>query len=501
MAGLLDRIEREVTKLTLSSVGQSASFAQPPHQVVPLGALEPFGVSTGGSRESVPVDFDDYVEDIYKRNGIVFACIAARMLPFSEARFQFQELRAGRPGRLFGDPSLSLLETPWANATTGDLLARMEQRASLAGNYFATTVGQGDRRRLRELRPDWMTVVSGVRDRPDASPFELDAEILGYIYHPKNVRPAVDPVFLTPERVVHYAPIPDPNAQWRGMSWLTPVLDEIASDAYATRHKRNFYEKGASLNLAITYDKTIPATDYERYVQLFDERHAGVANAYKTIHLGGGADAKMLSTDLRSIDFKAVQGAGETRIAAASGVGAIIARFSEGMQGSSLNAGNYGAAKRQFADMTLRPLWRNAAGSLARLVPPPNPASRLWYDARDVEFLKEDRKDASAILQQNATTVRALVDAGYHPDAVIDAVEAGDLSRLAGQHSGLFSVQLQAAGAGDPTAQLAPAELAALFQKIYLAVQAGVITVEEARAIANRAGANLPPAPPTGGQP
>lgn len=123
-----------------------------------------------------------------------------------------------------------------------------------------------------------------------------------------------------------------------------------------------------------------------------------------------------------------------------------MARFSEGMQGSSLNAGNYGAAKRQFADMTLRPMWRTAAGALAKFCPPPNPGARLWYDTRDVEFLKDDRKDETEIIQQQAATIKSLVDAGYTPDAVIDAVEAGDLSRLTGKHSGLYSVQLQAPG-------------------------------------------------------
>ena len=74
--------------------------------------------------------------------------------------------------------------------------------------------------------------------------------------------------------------------------------------------------------------------------------------------------------------------------------------------------------------MTLRPLWRTAAASFAKPEIVQVPAShRLWYDDRDVEFLKEDRKDSSEILQQQATTIRQLVDAGYSPDAVIDAVK------------------------------------------------------------------------------
>ena len=37
----------------------------------------------------------------YDTNSVVFACATNRILLFSEARFQFQQLRAGRPGDLF----------------------------------------------------------------------------------------------------------------------------------------------------------------------------------------------------------------------------------------------------------------------------------------------------------------------------------------------------------------------------------------------------------------
>lgn len=431
--------------ISLSSVGRT--FDQGPfwrNELLATGSTIWRSPGSGGKTETIDADFESIVSKAYKENGIFFACILARALPWSEARFQFQELVGGRPGRLFGTPALQLLETPWPNATTGELLWRMEQDASLAGNAYITTVGSGSGRRLRRLRPDWMTIVSGVRSDPELSPFELDAEVLGYIYDPKKT--GTKPVFLSVDRVVHYSPIPDPEAQWRGMSWAQPVLTEILADSQATRHKQKFFENGATSNMVVTYDSAIDAAKVERFKAIFDQAHAGVDNAYKVIHLGGGADAKVLGADLKQLDFKATQGAGETRIAAAAGVGAIIARFSEGLQGSSLNAGNYGAAKRQFADMTLRPLWRAAASALAKLVDVP-PGARLWYDARDIEFLKEDRKDQTEILQQQATTIRSLVDAGYDPDAVIDAVEAGDLSRLTGKHTGLFSVQLQPAGA------------------------------------------------------
>lgn len=450
-----------------------------------------------GDKEPIESSFEGYVQGAYKRNGIVFACITARQMPFSEVRFQMQEIIDGRPGKLRNDPKLSILDQPWPNGTTGELLSRMEQDASLAGNFYATDVGGGPTHRIRRLRPDWVIIISGVRDDPNASPFDLNAEVLGYIYHPKppsGRRP--DPVLLTPERVVHYSPIPDPEAQWRGMSWITPIVREIQADSEATRHKLKFFENGATLGTVISYDKSIAPAMFKEYVELFKQSHVGTDNAYKALHIGGGADATVVGADLKQLDFKATQGAGETRIAAASGVGAIIARFSEGLQGSALNQGNYSAAKRQVADMTLRPLWRTAAASLSKLVTPA-PIERLWYDTRDVEFLKEDRKDAAEIQAMQAATNSALVTAGYEPESVITAIETGDFTRLV--HSGRYSVQLQSPAGSDPDAPLAPADLASLLQKIYLAVANNVITATEARQIANRAGAGLPEQIPNGG--
>jgi hypothetical protein len=126
----------------------------------------------------------------------------------------------------------------------------------------------------------------------------------------------------------------------------------------------------------------------------------------------------------------------------------VIVGLSEGLQAATYS--NYGQARRRFADGTMHPLWQNAAGSLVPIVPAPpsdgRSAARLWYDARDVAFLREDRMDAANIQGRQATTIRTLVDAGYEPDAVVAAVQAEDYTLLKGRHTGLFSVQLQPPG-------------------------------------------------------
>jgi hypothetical protein len=409
-----------------------------------------FWSSATPERERIENDFEGYVEGAYKRDGIVFACILTRQLVFSQARFQWTQFVNGQPGPLFGSPDLAILEQPWANATTADLLARMEVDLSLAGNFYATTADDngnlgrnatGPGRRISHLRPDWITIVIGSRS---GDPRAADAHAVGYLYEPPATGRGVrsEPVLLMPDEVCHYRSVTvDPSASWRGMSWLTPVLREVSADRAATTHKLKFFENGASLGTVVSLDKDVGVDAFKEFVSLFKESHRGTDNAYETLFLGGGADVTVVGTDLKQLDFKATQGATETRIAAASGVGAIVAQFSEGMQGSSLNAGNYGAARRRAADILFRSLWDTAAGSLRTLVTPPNAAAVLWPDLRGVSFLQEDESDAADIQAKQAVTIRQLVDAGYDPKSVVAAVGASDWTLL--KHTGLFSVQLQ----------------------------------------------------------
>ena len=109
---------------------------------IPYGVMQTGG-TPGQDGERIEGNFRGYVEGAYKSNGVVFACMLARMLLFAEARFQFQQMRFGRPGDLFGTRDLELLEEPWSGATTGDLLSRMIQDVRLGGELLWGQASRG----------------------------------------------------------------------------------------------------------------------------------------------------------------------------------------------------------------------------------------------------------------------------------------------------------------------------------------------------------------------
>jgi hypothetical protein len=440
----MNLLQRAMQRFDLASALDDASWSTAGNTYFGMGR------PSGGEERSSAWDFEAAVRYAYKRNGPVFALMMVRQLVFSEARFQFRQIRNGRPGELFGTAALAPLETPWTGGTTGKLLSRFIQDGDLNGNGFVTNYNPG---RLKRLRPDWTIIVTASEEEPHLAGDAIDGDLVGYGYAPQGSWD--NPVFLLPEQVAHFAPIPDPEFHFRGMSWLTPVVREITADSAATTHKLKFFENGATPQLVVSYDKEITPENFAKFKAAMDAAHVGVDSAYKTLYLGGGADVTVAGKDLHQLDFKVTQGAGESRLAAAAGVPPSIVGFSESLGGSSLNAGNYTAARRRFADATMRPLWREAAGALSTLIDVP-PGAELWYDERDVAFLREDSKDAAEIAGLKSRTIRQLTDAGFEPKSVIAAVEADDFALL--RHTGLYSVQLQKPGSNEPTPAPQPTE-------------------------------------------
>lgn len=363
--------------------------------------------------------------------GPVYAVIDRRASVMGEARPTFQRLERGKPTVMFSDRDLEILKTPWPGGSFRQLVAICENDVATCGNSYWIRIDNS----LVRLEADWVTIVVG---EVLVEGIEVGSQLLGYAVQ----RPGHNPAIFEPADVAHYRPGVPNLSPWRGESWLASVAADASSDVEMTQYKGNYLKNGAMPSLAVLYEPDLDMAQLEKFVPLFNEKFVGPMNAGKVMHLLGGRDAKTVGATLDDLSFKAVQGAGETRIASAAGVPAVVAGFSEGMQGSSLNAGNYTATRRLFADAKVRPLLGSFFEAFANIVPAPTGA-RLWFDDSGVSFFQEDVGDEANIRQLNATTVKTLIEAGYKPDAVIQAVDTGNFAALVGQHSGLTSVQLQ----------------------------------------------------------
>jgi hypothetical protein len=379
----------------------------------------------------------------YDTNSVVFACEANRLLLFSEARFQYQQLRDGRPGDLFGTADLGVLYEPWPGATTRDLLVQAELDVAMSGNSYWVR----DARGLVRIDAANVKVVTEAAIEGDMFGARVGERLLGYAVKVDEQNLAL----YTPLEIAHYKPYPSRTERFIGTSWLSACLPDVESDGDLTAHKQVAVKNGAQLGHIVTLDQDLTPEQFEQFVEKFNQAHLGPTNAGKTLFLGGGADVKTVGQTLENLNLRATQGAGETRIAACSGVPPVIVGLSEGL--ASATYSNYGQARRRLVDGTMRPLWGAFASAMQTLVPAPS-GSRLWYDDRDIPFLREDVADQVQILKEQMLAIEAGVRSGFEPETVVKAVVAGDLATL--QHNGLYSVQLQPPGTTAPAAPSTP---------------------------------------------
>lgn len=361
----------------------------------------------------------------YLCNAVVFGAELARLSLFGETTFVFRNLEDKSLSGSFQtdgrkNTALRKLETPWPNGTTGDLLARMMLDADLAGNAYIWDAGE----QLVRLRPDWVTIISEWTSDLLGRPFR---RVIGYFYDPPPVADAGPPVYYTVDEIAHWAPNPDPTANFRGMSWLTPILREVSGDNAMTEYKIKYLENAASPNLLIKYAQKIGQSTVQRISDRIQDRHGGVENAFRTLVLDEGADATVIGNTFEQMNFSTVQAAGENRIIIASGVPGIVIGSKEGLMAATYS--NYEQAMRRFADITMRPLWRSVCDCLSTLVAVP-PGTRLWFDVSDIAALRQGEKEQADTTLVLAQAIAALVKEGYEPKSVSLAVTSGDMTQL-----------------------------------------------------------------------
>jgi hypothetical protein len=408
-----------------------------------------YSTSMTGSRPDMPdPNFVDYIAKVHERNGVVAAAVATRALLLSQLRFQWRRLAGAQKGELWGNRDLRRLEQPGAD-TRPAFLHRLELDASYAGSAYVVPDGEN----LRRLRPDRCSVVLGSDSDPEWDAegdlrIPYDAEVAGLVYSADPATPGSQQRFTVfmPGQFAIWSPEPDPVNFWRGTSWVTSVMREIAADSQATDHQSKFFENAATPNLVFMMDPQKTPEEVDEYAALTKRLHQGPGAAYKSMFLGGGTDVKVVGSTLESLNLKDLTGGFETRVALRSRIPGVILGVREGYAGSSLNQGNYNSARRMLADGWLAPTAESLCAALERIVPVPG-GSELHYDRSAILFLQEDVQDAASIVSTQAATMRTLIDGGFDPDSVVDAVPRGDLSRLV--HSGKLSVQLQPPGVGD----------------------------------------------------
>lgn len=378
-------------------------------------------------QEAILPQLAGFTRGAYRDNGIVFGAILARLMLFSEATFVFQDRT---DGHLFGanetdnrrSTALRKLENPWPNGSTGELLARMIQDADIAGNAYIWDSGT----QLVRRPPEQMTIVSQETSDGHGRSYR---EVVGYYWDPNPIgtgQPSKDAQYYDVSEVAHWTPIPDPEANFKGMSWMTPIIREITADTALTDYKLKYLENAATPNMLVKYKQKLLPETIDSLRDRMQARYGGKNNAFKTLVLDQGADMTVVGNSPEQMNYTTVQAAGENRILIASGVPGIVVGSKEGLMAATYS--NYQQAMRRFADITMRPLWRSACDCLSTIVAVP-PGARLWFDLADIAALRQGEKELADTTLVKAQAAGELMKF-YEADSVVLAVESGDFSLL-----------------------------------------------------------------------
>ena len=377
---------------------------------------------SGRGKEPPPAGFAARARQVYASNGPVFAALFVRMSLLSQAEFKFQ-LKTDQ--HLYGNTDLALLEQPWPNGTSSDLLARMEQDRSIAGNAYLRKVSDTQ---LARMRPDAVTIISEERTddlgRMYKQPVGYSEDMSVYGYQGR------EPQFYEVAEVAHWAPDPDPMAQWRGMSWLTPVIREVTGDDGLTRYKIEHIRNGAMPGIVLKYSQKLSEQAVSALKKRFAALFSGPENAGKTLVLDEGADVTVAGSTLQDLQFTALQGAGVERILAAACVPAEVCGLTAG--GTTSASAGYQTAMRRLADLWARPSWRSACSALEPLIPhaADRAGVRLWFDVSGIAALREGELERAQGTLVRSQALAAFVNAGFTRESAIAAADSGDLTQL-----------------------------------------------------------------------
>jgi hypothetical protein len=352
-------------------------------------------------------------------SAIVFAAILVRMALFSEARPCYQ---AKDDKHLFGNTSLAKLEEPFGPDTTfGDLAARAQQDVSLAGNSFTWDAPGEDR--LVRLRPDWTTILSELVQVPGGGTYRKK---IGYWWEPpKSVLDQGEGQFYPDAEVVHWAPVPDPAADFRGMSWLTPAMRDIQGDDGMSQYKIKYLQNSASPNLLIKYAQKLQPGTVDSVRERMHARYGGVDNAFRTLVLDQGADVSVIGNSLQQMDFSGVSAVGTERILADAGVPGVLVGL-EPLRGAGRG---FQESMQKFANMWARPEWRSFFGAFSKIMDVPA-GNRLWFDTGDIAALQDGELEKSQAALVRGQAVLAHIQSGATLESATKAVDAGDITLL-----------------------------------------------------------------------
>lgn len=364
----------------------------------------------------------------------------------------------GEPRRRYRHPALSVWArpNPTMTPTRRSLIYLGQQWLDILGECFLQVVTTG--RRGQGL-PVELWPISPLQMHPVA---DGDRFIAGWVHT------AVDGTRtpLTVDQVIQLK-YPDPDNPLRGLPPLLSVLSEIDASEAASDYQRMFFHNSAIPGGFVTSDADMTATEFDEWVERWDEQHQGVHNAWRIHLMDRGGKFIPQTTSLKDMLLTELIESHRDSIREAFGV----SRTMLGMAESETNRATAEAAEYVYGKYTLRDrldVWAEAGNQLTARYPSARATGQSgpWEMRHQLDVIPAN---VDADVKDRDSRVRAAVEMmkqGADPAQALDAF-------------GLPPIDF------DGSAQVQAA--ARMLQQLYLATpDKTVVTTDEARDLVRR---------------
>ena len=292
--------------------------------------------------------FRALVDEGYKKNAAVWACLSALAFSFPEPPITVSDERDGT--LLAGHPMLRLLRRPNAIMGEAELKAYSVVYMGIGGNAYWHKV----RSKAGQVVELWPYHAGQMRPVPGGPGW-----IKGYEYSPDGSYAPALPV--PAEDVIHFKwPLPDPDQPWQALPPLVAAARDVDSANEITRYLYSLLKNDAIPRTAITVPANVVLDDpqYNRLKAQWKERYGG-DNRGEVAIIEGGAVINRIGLDMKELDFGALYNVPERHISAALRVPMFVAGIGE----DPIYA-NSSEARLAFTETTLATLWTLFAGEL-----------------------------------------------------------------------------------------------------------------------------------------
>lgn len=258
------------------------------------------------------------------------------------------------------------------------------------------------------VRPDRMEPV------PDPEQF-----LRGWVY----TGPSGESVPLEASEVIQLR-YPHPTDYYRGLSAVQSVLVDIDAAKYSAEWSRNFFLNSAQPGGIVTFSKRLSDPEFTEFTDRWREQHQGVARGHRVGVLEQGATWTPNTYSMKDMQFPELRKVTSDMIRQAY-------RVHEAMLGGSTDVNRANAQTAQEVHISWHevPRLKRERNTLnTKFLEMFNAQDTYEFDFPDPN--PENREEANEELTSKSNAASILVNAGYDPGDVLEAVGLPDMKVL-----------------------------------------------------------------------